>query len=82
MVARGYKGVKLYSLGDFGLVREKLDLLEPHYVGKLEDDLLWVGAKFGTLPTFALGRVIQQLSYRVIRVLTLNIELMKCILLT
>jgi hypothetical protein len=54
----GYESVEFDLLGNLGLVRQELNLLETHYIRELNNDLLRVFAELGRLPTPTLGRVV------------------------
>ncbi len=66
LTSRRHKGIELDSLRDLRLMRQKLDLLEPHDVRELQNDLLGVFAELGTLPPPGLWRIIQELGHRVV----------------
>ena len=51
LVTGGNIGKELYFGANLRLVREELDLLESHYVGKLDYNFLGIFAKFAALPS-------------------------------
>jgi hypothetical protein len=70
MCASGNISEKLNFSGDTSLMGEELDLLESDNISELYYDFLRIFTELGTLPSFALRRVVQELTNRILRVLT------------